>query len=174
MRKNEQRLAILLGGVVLIGGAFIGITKLKSWKLRVDARAQALDARRMDAEMLLSQRDFWQQRSGWLQEKQPLFTKRSEADLDLLKLIQESAGKHSVKLTQNQPMPPEERPGLTSSTMVIEAKGDMTAILKWLHELQQPSGFISIPALTLIPNEEDTSEVILTMNVQKWFRLPPV
>lgn len=173
MTKNEQRLAMGLAAVVLIGGTFVAITKMKSWKARVDAQAQALDARRMEAETLLSQKDFWQQRSGWLLEKQPLFSKRSDADLELLKLIQESASKHSVKLTQNQPMPPVDRPGLTSSTMVVEAKGDMTAVLKWLHQLQQPSAFISIPALTLTPDEEDTSQVILNMNIQKWFRLPP-
>ena len=172
MTRQEQRLAIGLAAVLVVGGTFIAFNKLKDWKAQVDIQAQALDARRMEAETLLSQREFWQQRSNWLQESQPQFTKRSDADLELLKLIQESASKHNVKLTQNQLMPPEERPGLTSSTMIVAARGDMVAVLKWLHELQQPSAFISIPALTLTPNEEDSSEVDLSMNIQKWFRLP--
>jgi hypothetical protein len=44
---------------------------------------------------------------------------------------------------------------------------------RWLHDLQKPDAYISIPILTMVPNEEDTSQVVVKMNIQKWFRLPP-
>jgi len=173
MTSSEQRLGIALGIVLLAGGAFIGLTKLKSWKLRVDTHSLEVEARRTEADDLLAQKDFWNERSTWLTEKQPVFTKRSEADISLLTLVDDTANTHSVKVTQKQPQEPSERAGLTSSNILIGATGEMAAVLKWLHELQQPGSFISIPSLTLTPNEEDTSEVIVSMNVQKWFRLPP-
>ena len=71
MKASEQRLALALG-VVLIGGiAFIGLTKLKSWKQRVDTRAMEMETRRAEADELLAKQDFWNQRSSWLSEKQP-------------------------------------------------------------------------------------------------------
>ena len=125
MTAAEQRLGFGLMGVVLLGGAFLGFDYLKNWKQKVDVRSMTLETQRAEAEMLLAEREFWEQRSQWLEQKQPLFTKRSEADLSLLNLI-----------------------------------------------IQQPSAFISIPALTLTPNEQDASEVVLNMTIQKWFRLP--
>ena len=122
--------------------------------------------------MLLAEREFWEQRSQWLEQKQPLFTKRSEADLSLLNLITETAPKFNVTVNPPQPTEPSERVGLTSSNVIVEARGDLGAILRWLHSIQQPSAFISIPALTLTPNEQDASEVVLNMTIQKWFRLP--
>lgn len=172
MTASEQRLALGLGAVLVIGGAFIGLTKLKSWKLRVDARAVEVQSRKLEADELLAQQELWSERLAWLEKKQPLYTRRSEADLSLLDLIQNTAAKHSIRLTQNQPVAPSERPGLTSSNMNVEARGGWEAINRWLHELQKPEAFISIPALTMTPNEEETSEVVVNMNVQKWFRLP--
>ncbi|MDZ4287199.1 MAG: hypothetical protein U0984_04535 [Prosthecobacter sp.] len=172
MTKREQRLALGFGVVMIAGGAFVGLTQLKAWKQRVDVRSLALDTRRAEAHELLAEKDSWEQRSAWLQQKQPMYTKRSEADLTVLNLIRDSASSHSVTV-QVQPMEPSERPGMTSSSMTVEAKGDLAAVLKWLHGIQEPNTFISIPALSMVPNEEDTSQVIVNMTVQKWFRLPP-
>lgn len=173
MTSSEQRLALALGAIIAIGGAFIGLTKLKSWKLSVDARSLEVQTRRAEADDLLAQQAFWEKRLDWLAEKQPLYTRRSEADLGLLELVQSSAAKYNVTLTQNQPVAPSEREGLTSANMNVEARASWEAMNRWLHELQQPETFLSIPALTMTPNEEDTSEVIVNMNLQKWFRLPP-
>lgn len=172
MTASEQRLALGLGAVLVIGGAFLGLTKLKTWKLRVDSRALEVQTRKIEADELLSEQELWLERLDWLESRQPLYTRRSEADLSLLDLIQSSAAKHSVTLTQNQPVAPSERPGLTSANMNVEARGDWEAMNRWLHELQRPESFISIPALTMTPNDEDPSQVVVNMNVQKWFRLP--
>jgi hypothetical protein len=173
MTASEQRLAFALGAVVLIGGAFLGLTRLKTWKLSVDARALELQSRRAEADELLARQEFWSSRLEWLEQKQPLYTRRSEADIGLLDLIQSSAAQHGISLTQNQPVAPSERPGLTSSNMNVEARANWEAMNRWLHQLQQPETFISIPALTMTPNDDDTTEVIVNMNLQKWFRLPP-
>ena len=172
MTSSEQRLAIGLGVVLIAGGAFIGLTKLKTWKQRVDTRAMEMETRRSEADELLAKQDFWNERSSWLSEKQPVFTKAGEATTSILSLVEELATKHNVKITRNQPTEPSERPGMTSANLTLELRGEMKPVLEWFYELQKPEAFITIPALTIVPNEEETSEIIVNMNLQKWFRLP--
>jgi hypothetical protein len=45
-------------------------------------------------------------------------------------------------------------------------------VMNWLHELQQPGHFITVPAMTITPNDEDTSKIEVNMRIEKWFRLP--
>jgi hypothetical protein len=61
---------------------------------------------------------------------------------------------------------------MTSANLTLELRGEMKPVLEWFYELQKPEAFITIPALTIVPNEEETSEIIVNMNLQKWFRLP--
>jgi hypothetical protein len=173
MNKREQTLGIGFGLLLLGGGAFVGLTQLKSWKQRVDQRSIQLDTRQVDAKELMSEQELWAQRSAWLAEKQPEFTKRGEADLSLLNLIRDTAEAQQVTIEQNQPQPPTEKPGLTSSTYSVQAKADLGAMLKWLHAIQEPNAFISISSFAMVPNEEDTSQVRVNMLIEKWFRLPP-
>ncbi len=174
MTANEHRLALGLGAVVVLGGAFIGLTKLKAWKGTVDTRSIEMETRRLEADGLMAQKDFWNQRFTWLTEKQPVFTRRGEIDTRFLEQLEASAATFGVKLPQIQPIEPSERAGLVSSTFTIEARADWESMNKWLHDLQKPDAYISIPSLTMIPNTEDTSMVIVNMNIQKWFRMPPL
>ncbi|MCW0217568.1 MAG: hypothetical protein OJI67_04520 [Prosthecobacter sp.] len=174
MTASEQRLALALGAVVVLGGAFLGLTKLKGWKERVDIHSIEVETRRLEADDLLSQKDFWNQRFTWLTEKQPVFTRRGEVDGRFLEQLEASASSHGVNLEQIQPREPSERPGLVSSTFTIRARGDWESMNRWLHDQQQPEAYISIPTLVMTPNDEDTSQVVVNMNIQKWFRLPPL
>lgn len=174
MTASEQRLALGLGAVVVLGGAFLGITKLRSWKQAVDVSSLEMQSRKFEADDLMGQKDFWQQRFGWLAEKQPLFTQRGEIDNLFLDVLQSSADEHGVNLEQIQPREPSERNGIISSTFSIVASADWTTLNRWLHDLQKPDAFISIPLITMSVKEDDTSMVVVSMNIQKWFRLDPL
>jgi hypothetical protein len=172
MTASEQRLAMGLGIVLIAGSAFIGLTKMKSWKLRVDAQAIEVASRKLEAETLMEQKQMWQQRSEWLTEKLPAFTRRGEVDNQFLELLQSTSSAHGVSLSQTQPVTPTERIGLTSSSFNVQAQGEWAAMNHWLHDLQKPDAYVRIPSLTLSSNEQDTKEVTVNMNIQKWFRLP--
>ncbi|MBB5037006.1 hypothetical protein [Prosthecobacter dejongeii] len=174
MTANEQRLGLGLAAVVVIGGAFIGLTRLKSWKQTVDVRSIEVETRRLEADDLLAQKEFWNERFTWLTEKQPVFTRRGTVDTDFLEQLESSADSHGVKLPKIQPLEPTERAGIVSSTFNLEAHGGWAEINQWLHDLQKPESYISIPSLTMTPNNDDTTQVIVNMNIQKWFRLPPL
>lgn len=172
MTASEQRLALALGTVVVLGGAFLGLTRLKAWKQTVDVRAIEVESRRIEADALMSQKEFWDQRFTWLTEKQPVFTRRGEVDNDFLTFLENSATEHGIALPQRQPVEPAERAGLVSSTFELQAEADWESMNKWLYSLQKPDAYISIPVLTMNVNAEDTAKVIVNMRVHKWFRLP--
>jgi len=172
MTASEQRLALALGVILIGGGAFMGLTKLKSWKQRVDSQASDIASRRAEADDLLSRQDFWEQRLSWLSEKQPVFTKAGESITNVLSIVDELASKHGVSVPQKQPNEASERAGMTSAVVTLRVLGEMKPVMNWLYELQQPGNFITVPAMTITPNEEDTSKIEVNMRVEKWFRLP--
>jgi alpha-beta hydrolase superfamily lysophospholipase len=172
MTASEQRLALGLGAVVVLGGAFIGLTKLRAWKQTVDIRSVQMETRRVEAEDLLAQKDFWNQRFTWLGEKQPLFTSRGDVDNKFLDQLTASANEYGIDLDQTQPIEPSERAGIVSSTFTIQATASWEDMNRWLHALQKPESYISIPTLTMSPKDDDTTMVTVNMNIQKWFRLP--
>lgn len=173
MTASEQRLALALGVILIGGGAFLGLNKLKAWKQNVDAHAADVTARRAEADELLSHQDFWDQRSAWLAEKQPVFTKQGESISNVISLADELASKHSVSIPLKQPNEPVERAGMTAAVVTLKVEGEMKPVMNWLHELQQPTHFVSVPAMTITPNEEDPSKIEVNMRIEKWFRLPP-
>lgn len=173
MTASEQRLALALGVILIGGGAFMGLTKLKAWKQRVDSVASDVTTRRAEADELLAKQDFWEQRSSWLSEKQPPFTKPGEAITNVLSIVDELAGKHGISVPGKQPNEAGERAGMTSAVVTLRVVGEMKPVMNWLYELQQPGSFIVVPAMTITPNEEDTAKIEVNMRIEKWFRLPP-
>ncbi len=171
MTASEQRLAIALGVILVGGGAFLGLNKMKAWKIRVDTLAREVAAAKADADELLARQDFWDQRSAWLAEKQPPFTKAGEATTSILNLVDELANKHGVSIPLKQPNEGTERAGLTSAAVTLKVVGEMKPVMNWLYDLQQPAAFISVPAMTITPNDEDTAKIELNLRIEKWFRL---
>ena len=172
MTAREQRLAASMAVLLIAGGAVMVGMKLKQWRERVDDREHALSLRTIEAEELMLTKDVWTQRSEWLASTQPAFTTQGDADLELLETVRSSAGKQQVTLVQNQLTEPAESAGMKAATMLAEGRGGLAEVMRWLQDLQKPSTFIQVPKMTLLPNEEDTSEVILQLTLQKWYRLP--
>ncbi|GEP42903.1 hypothetical protein [Brevifollis gellanilyticus] len=173
MTASEQRLALGLGVILIGGGAFIGLNKLKTWKQHVDGHAAEVFSRRAEADDLLSRQDFWQQRSAWLAEKQPVLDTPGKAITNVIALADELASKHSIEIPIKQPNEAVERAGMSAAVVTLKVEGEMKPVMNWLLELQQPTNFVSVPAMTITPNEENPQKIEVNMRVEKWFRLPP-
>ena len=172
MTKSEQRLAILLGLVVIGGGVTLSLNKLKAWKLDVDAKAQELATEVAESEELLSRRDFWQQRVKWLEEKQPRYTKASEAISKLLAQVDEAAGKFGVSIPTKQPNEEERVRDMVAVVVTLRVLGEMKPVMSWLHEIQRPDQFLAVPALNIVPDKEDPSKIEMNIRLEKWMRMP--
>jgi hypothetical protein len=171
MTGREQRLAATMAVLLIAGGATVAGMKLKQWRESVDDREHQIRLRGVEAEELVATEDTWKQRAEWLDSQQPVFTNQGDADLELLEIVRAAASKQQVSLIQNQLTEPAEDAGMKASTMLVEGRGGMAEVMRWLQDLQRPESFIQVPKMTLLPNEEDTSEVILNLNLQKWYRI---
>jgi hypothetical protein len=170
MNTREQRLMIGLLVLLLGGIAFLGFDQLAIWKKRLESRSRELAVVKAESEELLAQEKLWETRSEWLKTAQPPFQNRKDAELALIRLIEESADKHQVTILKNQPNEPVDMVDMVASTMLVEIRADLEKALRWLHDLQQPATFLSIPSLRILPDQEDTAKVMISINLQKWFR----
>ncbi len=171
MTARERILALGFASILLGGGALLAGNYLKSWKQRVDTAEYDLALRQTEAEILLGQKDLWLERGAWIISKQPPFTSRRDADTDVNKLVEASMKARDVDIVQRQPSDPAELPGLFASTMLVQGKAEFTNAMGWLYDLQQPGTFVSIPSITISPEEEDdTSHVNISLVLQKWYR----
>ena len=170
MKSSEKRLLIGLIAVLLGGVAYLGFDRLNGWKKRLDAETRQLDIARQEANEMLTKEKFWLERAAWLTKSEPAFGNRKDAELALINLITESAGRHSISIKKTQPTDPVDLGDMIAATMMVDATADLEKMMEWLHALQTPTDFLSIPTLRLMPDQEDTSKVLISINLQKWFR----
>jgi hypothetical protein len=170
MKKSEQRLALLLGVVLIGGGVMLALNKLKIWKAAVDTRAQEVATEVREAEELLKQREFWNQRAQWLEKNQPGYSKEGEAISKLLAKADELAGRHGITIPIKQPNEVRQVEGMRAVVVTLKVEGEMKPVMTWLHELQRPEEFIAVPALTITPNPEDASRIVMDIRLEKWMR----
>lgn len=170
MNTREKRLMIGLLVLLLGGVAYLGFGQLNAWKHRLDVETRQFEIAKAEATDMLSQEKLWKERAAWLAKTEPSFANRKDAELALINLIQESAGKHSITILKNQPTDPVDLDDMIAATMIVDGKADLEKVMEWLHDLQTPSAFLSIPSLRLLPDQEDTSKVLISINLQKWFR----
>jgi hypothetical protein len=174
MNQREIRLAIALIAILVLGGGWVVFNRLGGWKTSLERREVALAQRKLEADGMLAQRDFWTVRSEWLNAHQKDYTKRNDADTELLNLLRDSAQTHDITLSLSQLGDPADAPGVRAATITVDANGEYAKVWRWLHALQaDPTSFISIQGLTIKPNVEDTKRLeVSDLRLQKWFRLP--
>jgi hypothetical protein len=177
MNAREQRLAIALVAILLLGGGWIAFTKMMTWKKDLEEREHQLSLRRIEFEELIKTKPFWTARSEWLESKQPVWTSQRAADDELNKLISESSKKEGVTVLASLQQEPIQQDGLWASGISLEVKGPYDKTLQWLNRLQSPEGhptydaFVSIKGLALKPDPEDGTKIhIQDLHIQKWYR----
>ena len=156
--------------MVILGGGWMVFSQMGKWRKSIDERDFKLSLQKTEADELLKQKDFWHLRSEWLETKQEVYPSRNEADNKVYELVEQTAKKQGLTILR-QLAEPEEQQGMTSATVIVEAKGPLEKVLRWLYDLQTPTAFISVKSLALKSNPEDTSLVIVSdLKVQKWYR----
>ncbi|MDB6139185.1 MAG: hypothetical protein JWO94_2257 [Verrucomicrobiaceae bacterium] len=170
MTQRELRLAVIVMAMVILGGGWIVFSQMGKWRKSIDERDFKLSLKKTEADELLKQKDFWHLRSEWLESKQEIYPSRNEADNKVYELVDQTAKKQGLTVLR-QLAEPEELGGMTSASVIVEAKGPLDKILRWLYDLQKPTAFISIKSLALKNNPEDSSLVIVSdLKIQKWYR----
>ena len=173
MNRREQTLAISLGVALLIGICVVAFTKMNKWKKDIELRDHALALKKVTADELMKQKDYWMARSDWLTAKQPVFTVNKDANNAIYDLVVKTAKEAGVTNGPPQPQPIDgSNPGLKAAGVMVSATGELEKVLRWLYNLQHaPDVFVSIKGMTLKPDQEDTSKVLVNdLHILKWYR----
>lgn len=173
MNRREQTLAAALGVMLLVGICVIAFMKMNKWKKDIELRDHTLALRKVTADELLKQKDYWIARADWLTAKQPLFTTANDADNQLFNFVIQTAKEVGVTNGPPQQQPLDRsNPGLVGAGVTVTATGELEKVLRWLYQLQHtPEAFISIKGMTLKPDTENLKQVIVSdLHILKWYR----
>ena len=172
MSAREKILATIVGGTVflLINLFLIDFFLGNHRRLRADMAAKALRVREMAK--LLSEKELWEQRDGWLKQTQPRLANERVASNDLLKHVKEIADKHKVLISEQQFGEAKRRTHYVSvDVKQLITKSGWDNLLKFLIELQQPNQFIVFENANIEVDTEDKTQFKGTFRIARWFAL---
>jgi len=169
MKASEKRLiAILLVLAVICGGAIIAQRLLKQQR-GIERREQALELRQMESTAILAEAELWKERLGWLEGTQPQMTSENEASKELLESLLASASTLGLTVQKKQLHEPLAQPYYREVGVTLTLKGTLPAIFRWMHQALSPEAFCTVTGLKVVPDNEDTSNVIATVRFSRLY-----
>jgi len=169
---REQRLILSFAGAVFLVLNVFGFRALS--KAQKEASRQLLKSKQeqQEAGAWLQQKDYWTQRKGWLDAKQPKSAAPGQESSVLLELLQQSARQQNIVIAQQRLADPRSTPFLREAAVQLEVRGSFDAMVGWLAGLQQPDKFVAVKNLTLKCDAEPPN-VIGTLTVARWYAPNP-
>lgn len=169
MKASEKRLiSILLVLAVICGGAIISQRLLKRQR-GIERREQALELRQMESGAILAEAELWKERLGWLEGTQPQMTSENEASKELLESLLASASTLGLTVQKKQLHEPLAQPYYREVGVTLTLKGTLPAIFRWMHQALSPEAFCTVTGLKVVPDNEDTSNVIATVRFSRLY-----
>jgi hypothetical protein len=169
LSPREQVLASIVAGALflIINVAIIGTGIARQAELRNKLRSRSSEWKTMQT--LLEQRELWASRDAWIQQNQPKLENASRAGAELLDFVKKIAQENGVALENPQIGVAEPAPHYESISVTIETKSDWSALVKFLHALQQPSHFIVFPSAQILIDPGDNTKMRARLRIAKWY-----
>ena len=151
LTNSEKRLALMFVGVIFLVANLLGITAL--WHRRADYQAQILDLsnQNMEAQSWLTEKEMWNQRKAWLDQRQPVLKSASEANAEMLDTLTAGAARHAITIIEQGFAEPDKanKSDYQEIAVKLRISGAKEAVTQWLWEIQDPAKFQAIPSLTM-------------------------
>lgn len=171
MNANERRLLFVFVLLLVGFASIIGIKELSKWKARLDQQEHALELRKIEADALLAQSDYWKQSEAWLKEKQPSFEHEAETQQELFDFAVKEAAQAGLTITNKQYQKPVSTPWREQFGVTLTVKGKLPEVFRWVNNLQNPpSAFRVIPYLKVTPDKDDAEAVLCSLQCWRWYQ----
>ena len=168
LNPRERVLILLVGGTLfLLVNWFIW-----SWLMgtleqtRTDLAAKK--SARAQQSVFLKERSMWEKREAWLKKNQPQLKGPGEAST-LLNQVKEIAGKHNVLIENPALGGVESTPTHQSTSVSIETKSPWQPLVRFLHDVQQPEGFVVFESVNLAIDPADPTMMRGKFKIARWF-----
>lgn len=150
LKTNKERiLATALGAIVVFLGSTVGWKMLLSFRQQLDTQIAQAESKELEYEGWIKDEAFWAKREKWLLEKQPHSNETRKDSLDFLREIENSASANGVQISGKSILETQANQKWVGTPIRLEASGGFSSLVKWLHKLQMPAGFVRIRELTI-------------------------
>jgi hypothetical protein len=167
MKASERRMLIVLGAVAALCGGAILSQRLLQMQHGVERKENGLRLRQMEADALLAEADLWQQRLAWLDANQPEMASENQASESLLDALLKSAAKHSLTVQKQQLHESVAGAFHNDVGVTLTVRGTFSAVFRWMHEIQSPDAFCSVPQLQMTADNADPALVIAKVRFRR-------
>ncbi len=169
MSSNERNLlTVFLVLIALLGGA-LGVQQFRAWQHRIERKERDVELKQMEASSLLAEAERWTACREWLAQAQPMAQSDLEAEQGLLDSLRSSSSNAGLEIKKTTPETKQTTPFYRQFSVTLVLKGEVEALFRWLHELQQPTTFYVVPNITISPDKEDPTKVNATVQIMRWY-----
>lgn len=169
MKASERRLLMLfLVLVALLGGVLLA-DQLRAWQHRLDRRERDAELVQIEATTLLAEAPQWMARGAWLAQAQPVAKSELEANQGLLDVLQGSASAAGLEIQKPVIDPVHKTDVYRQFGVSFTVKGEVPALMGWIHSTLQPGSFYVVPSLRITPDKEVPEKVTAQVRFWRWY-----
>lgn len=173
---REKRLLFLcLAAVFLVGNLFA----FREFNVRHKAlKTELADLQEQVTtnRILLSDKEFWEKRSNWLDKNMPYTASAGRAQGQLLEALQTSALDHELTVSNQTLLEPLALEHGNEVAVSLRVRGDQEKMMRWLLTLQSPEKFQAIKSFDMELDtraQETTPQAQCNLTVARWFNPNP-
>ena len=169
LSPREKTLATIVGGIVFLLINFLLFSTFSKHHRRLKEELAAKASQLEVMRGLFSDRELWEQRDAWLDQRFTKITNESTAGVELLNTVKEAAKKHAVLIENPSLGIPQKKTDYVSVLVNLEAKSNWRQLGKFLFELQGPEKFVVVESVNLQVDPADKFQMRGKMRIAKWF-----
>ncbi len=184
LSNREEKLALGVFVVLLLGGLSLATSKVRTWRASLWEQEVAVETREVEANELRNGGVTWEDRRRWINDNLPVHANDGDAKSSLLSAVQEASGAHSVSLqnpkfvdatADGKPATPAGvGPGQPKGLgLVVTATGDLKSLVFWFQKLLLPGHFRQINFLKMTPEDDNSAVLKCSVEIWQWYRLSP-
>jgi hypothetical protein len=154
LNRNERLLATLFGAMAFLLLNLVGMKWIANQTANSRAEISRLKGEADAARTLLKEKPYWNVRQEWVEEHVPQAFDERTSQSQFVQEVQDGLKKFQLTTQQQQPLPTEHEGRLAIAGIEVTVEGRLEAIVRWLHELQQPGSYDLVRSFTLRQAED--------------------
>jgi len=173
LTTREKRLLALCFSVLALMATMILLNSFLQQRSSALATLARLESEANQNQTWLSDREYWEKHSGWLEANMPTTDSLGRAQGQLLEEIQNAALDLELRVERQTLLEPVSQPSYREVSVNIRLRGDQEVMLRWLATFQSPELFQHIKELEF---EIDTRsrtpkpQAQCDLTVARWFK----
>jgi hypothetical protein len=169
LNRNERLLVALLGAAAFLVANLVAMKWIANQTATSRAEIERLKGEATAARTLLKEKPYWTARQDWVEGHLPAPYDEKTSRAQFVQEVQESLKKFQLTTQQQQPLETEMNGRLAIAGIEITVDGRLEAIVRWLHEIQQPGSYALVRSFTL-RQAEDGNTMQAVVRLGKIFR----